>query len=44
MPAPDGEYAGRCVPGLAAVEGGAVHAPWKLDRQPRGYPAPLIEP
>jgi deoxyribodipyrimidine photo-lyase len=34
----------RYVPELAAVEGGAVHAPWKLERRPRGYPAPLIEP
>ena len=41
---PDGEYVRRYVPELAAVEGGAVHAPWKLDRLPRGYPAPLIEP
>jgi len=41
---PDGEYVRRYVPELAAVEGGAVHAPWKLERRPRGYPAPLIEP
>jgi deoxyribodipyrimidine photo-lyase len=41
---PDGEYVRRYVPELASVAGGAVHAPWKLDRQPRGYPAPLIEP
>ena len=41
---PEGDYVRRYVPELAAVEGGAVHAPWKLDRQPRGYPAPLIEP
>ncbi|HEX4288470.1 MAG TPA: deoxyribodipyrimidine photo-lyase [Trebonia sp.] len=41
---PDGEYVRRYVPELAAVEGGAVHAPWKLDRQPRGYPAPLVDP
>jgi len=41
---PDGEYVRRYVPELAAVEGGAVHAPWKLDRRPRGYPAPLIDP
>jgi len=37
-------YWRRYVPELAAVEGGAVHAPWKLDRRPRGYPAPLIDP
>ncbi|HEX4094608.1 MAG TPA: deoxyribodipyrimidine photo-lyase [Trebonia sp.] len=41
---PDGDYVRRYVPELAGVEGGAVHAPWKLDRQPRGYPAPLIDP
>jgi deoxyribodipyrimidine photo-lyase len=41
---PDGEYVRRYVPELAAVEGGAVHAPWKLDRPPNGYPAPLIGP
>jgi deoxyribodipyrimidine photo-lyase len=41
---PEGEYVRRYVPELASVEGSAVHAPWKLDRQPRGYPAPLIEP
>ena len=41
---PDGEYVRRYVPELASIAGGAVHAPWKLDRQPRGYPAPLIEP
>jgi deoxyribodipyrimidine photo-lyase len=41
---PDGDYVRRYVPELAAVEGGAVHAPWKLNRQPSGYPAPLIEP
>jgi deoxyribodipyrimidine photo-lyase len=41
---PDGEYVRRYVPELAAVEGGAVHAPWQLDRRPAGYPAPLIAP
>jgi deoxyribodipyrimidine photo-lyase len=41
---PDGEYVRRYVPELVSVAGAAVHAPWKLDRQPRGYPAPLIEP
>ena len=41
---PEGDYVRRYVPELAAVEGGAVHAPWRLDRQPPGYPAPLIEP
>jgi deoxyribodipyrimidine photo-lyase len=41
---PDGDYVRRYVPELASVEGSAVHAPWKLDRQPSGYPAPLIGP
>ena len=41
---PDGDYVRRYVPELAPVAGRAVHAPWKLDRQPNGYPAPLIEP
>jgi deoxyribodipyrimidine photo-lyase len=40
----DGDYVRRYVPELASVEGSAVHAPWKLNRQPGGYPAPLIEP
>jgi deoxyribodipyrimidine photo-lyase len=41
---PEGRYVRRYVPELTSVEGSAVHAPWKLDRQPRGYPAPLVEP
>jgi deoxyribodipyrimidine photo-lyase len=41
---PDGTYVRRYVPELAPVQGGAVHAPWKLGRPPRGYPPPLIEP
>jgi len=39
-----GEYVRRYVPELAGIAGGAVHAPWKLERPPRGYPAPLIDP
>jgi deoxyribodipyrimidine photo-lyase len=41
---PDGDYVRRYVPELAAIGGGAVHAPWRLGRPPRGYPAPLIDP
>jgi len=41
---PEGEYVRRHVPELAGIAGAAVHAPWKLERQPRGYPAPLIDP
>jgi deoxyribodipyrimidine photo-lyase len=39
-----GDYVRRYVPELAGIEGGAVHAPWKLPRPPGGYPAPLIDP
>jgi deoxyribodipyrimidine photo-lyase len=41
---PDGEYVRRYVPELAAVAGGAVHEPWKLDpaeRRALKYPEPL---
>ena len=41
---PDGDYVRRHVPELAGIAGGAVHAPWRLGRPPRGYPAPLIDP
>jgi deoxyribodipyrimidine photo-lyase len=41
---PDGDYVRRYVPELASIPGGAVHEPWQLDRQPPGYPAPLIDP
>lgn len=40
---PDGAYVRRYVPELAAVEGRAVHTPWKLSAQ-TGYPAPILEP
>ncbi|MFI0941775.1 cryptochrome/photolyase family protein [Streptomyces sp. NPDC021020] len=41
---PDGGYVRRWVPELAAVEGPAVHEPWKLPAADRkGYPEPLIE-
>jgi deoxyribodipyrimidine photo-lyase len=41
---PDGAYVRRWVPELAAIQGPAVHQPWRLpDSQRRrlGYPAPL---
>jgi deoxyribodipyrimidine photo-lyase len=41
---PDGDYVRRHVPELAGIAGGAVHAPWRLGRPPRGYQAPLIDP
>jgi len=39
---PDGSYVRRYVPELAAIEGGAVHEPWKLAHPPR-YAAPLVD-
>lgn len=44
---PDGTYVRRHVPELAAVPGGAVHEPWRLDPAERArlnYPPPLVEP
>ena len=38
---PDGDYVRRYVPELGGIPGSDVHAPWTLDRQPRGYPPPL---
>ena len=40
---PDGEYVRRWVPELRSVAGGAVHEPWTLDEQPRGYPEPIVD-
>ncbi|MFG1810857.1 cryptochrome/photolyase family protein [Streptomyces sp. NPDC049040] len=41
---PDGAYVRRWVPELAAVEGPAVHEPWKLPEIDRkGYPQPLVD-
>ena len=34
----------RWIPELAAVEGGAVHEPWKLGPLPTGgYPEPIVD-
>jgi deoxyribodipyrimidine photo-lyase len=41
---PGGEYVRRYVPELAAIEGRAVHEPWKLPAIPNGYPPPIVEP
>ena len=41
---PDGAYVRRHVPELAAIEGRAVHEPWKLGRAIPGYPAPIVDP
>lgn len=44
---PDGTYVRRLVPELAALEGRAVHEPWKLAPHERArlhYPDPLLPP
>jgi deoxyribodipyrimidine photo-lyase len=41
---PGGAYVRRYVPELAAIEGRAVHEPWKLRAIPNGYPPPIAEP
>jgi deoxyribodipyrimidine photo-lyase len=41
---PDGTYVRRYVAELAHIEGAAVHEPWKLARQPAGYPTPILDP
>jgi deoxyribodipyrimidine photo-lyase len=41
---PDGEYVRRYVPELAAIEGSAVHTPWRLREIPNGYPSPIAGP
>jgi deoxyribodipyrimidine photo-lyase len=41
---PDGVYVRRHVPELAAIEGPAVHEPWKLREKVPGYPTPIVEP
>ena len=41
---PDGVYVRRYVPELAAIEGRAVHEPWRLRGAPTGYPPPMVEP
>jgi deoxyribodipyrimidine photo-lyase len=40
---PDGDYVRRHVPELAAIEGRAVHEPWKLGEHATGYPAPIVD-
>jgi deoxyribodipyrimidine photo-lyase len=40
---PDGEYVRRWVPELRAIEGPAVHEPWRVPRSLRGgYPDPIV--
>jgi deoxyribodipyrimidine photo-lyase len=43
---PDGDYVRRYVPELRAIEGFAVHEPWKLPpdtRQALDYPEPIVD-
>jgi deoxyribodipyrimidine photo-lyase len=43
---PDGEYVRRYLPELEAVDGPAVHEPWRLSagvRRDLGYPAPIVD-
>jgi deoxyribodipyrimidine photo-lyase len=40
---PDGTYVRRYVPELAAIEGRAVHEPWKLRENATGYPTPIVD-
>jgi deoxyribodipyrimidine photo-lyase len=41
---PDGKYVRRYVHELAAIEGSAVHEPWKLREGVNRYPAPIVDP
>ena len=40
---PEGAYVRRYVPELAGIAGAGVHEPWKLARQPAGYPDPIVD-
>jgi deoxyribodipyrimidine photo-lyase len=40
---PDGTYVRRYVSELAAIEGSAVHEPWKLRKNTTGYPTPVVD-
>ena len=40
---PDGAYVRRYVAELAAIEGGAVHEPWRLGETASGYPSPIVD-
>jgi len=41
---PNGEYVRRYLPELGAIEGKAVHRPWRLPvRERNGYPEPIID-
>lgn len=40
---PEGGYVRRWVPELAGIEGAAIHEPWTLPEQPKGYPEPIVD-
>jgi deoxyribodipyrimidine photo-lyase len=40
---PDCAYVRRHVPELAAIEGRAVHEPWKVRESVNGYPTPIVQ-
>ncbi|HZR96484.1 MAG TPA: deoxyribodipyrimidine photo-lyase [Gaiellaceae bacterium] len=40
---PDGAYVRRYVRELAAIDGPAVHEPWRLREDVAGYPGPIVE-
>jgi deoxyribodipyrimidine photo-lyase len=43
---PEGDYVRRHVPELSAIDGRAVHEPWKLgplDREQLDYPDPIVD-
>ena len=39
-----GAYVRRYVPELAAIEGRAIHEPWKLREHAAGYSTPIVDP
>ncbi|WP_304452189.1 deoxyribodipyrimidine photo-lyase [Nocardiopsis sp. YSL2] len=41
---PSGDYVRRYVPELVGLPGTRVHTPWREERPPAGYPAPIADP
>lgn len=40
---PNGDFIRRYVPELAALDGDAVHQPWRSGKLPKGYPRQLVD-